>query len=477
MTRQSRHHSRPANVEAHEYYTALLRPVFEGRKLILAGGPAASLGRKARALAALGADRPFLLAFGEGSGEVPGPETGELHVFDIQARDVVDQLLREEATLRELPSNVRTMIDRWDPDHSARVLCSPGDVSMVAGREAYARRRPDWIALEDKTTVDTLWDAAGVRRAPSRVVPADYRELAAAAADLDQGLGTVWAADIKSGVHGGAVGLRWIRPGADGRAAAESLRETADRVRVMPFLEGIPVSIHGIVFDDGVAVFRPVEMVVLRPREGDRLLYAGSSNWFDPTPQDRNAMRSTARRVGRVLRERDDYLGAFTIDGVLSADGFLPTELNPRTGAGLSTLTEGLADFPFEPLCWAAAEGERLAFRPAVLERAVLDSADRHRMGGGHVVTNTVLDGSIGFDLVRDGTEYREAPEEELPVARLVAGPNPIGGFLSFTLDPVRNRPGTSAAPAMARALRFADRRLGTAFGPLVTAKNVRQRS
>ncbi len=474
MTRQSR---RPVDAEAREYYTALLRPVFEGRRFILAGGPASSLARKARALAALGAARPFLLAFGEGMGEVPGPETGELHVFDIRARDVVDQLLREEATLRELPSNVTAMIDRWDPDHSARVLCSPGDVPSVAGRESYAGRRPDWIALEDKTTVDALWDAAGVHRAPSRVVPAEYSELVAAAAALDRGLGTVWAADIKSGVHGGAVGLRWVRPGDDGLSAAESLCDIADRVRVMPFLEGIPVSVHGIVFGDDVAVFRPVEMVVLRPPEGDRLLYGGSSNWFDPTPQDREAMRHAARCVGLALRQRVDYLGAFTIDGVLSPDGFLPTELNPRTGAGLGTLIGGLADFPLEPLCWAVAEGERLAIRPGLLERAVLDSADRHRAVRGFVVTDTVFDTSSTFDLERDGTEYREAHGEEAPVAKLVAGPNPVGGFLSFSLETVRNRPGAPAAPEMARALRFADRRLGTAFGRLETARDVRTRS
>ena len=475
MTLQSKPHGRPVDVEAREYYAGLLRPVFEGRKFILAGGPATSLGRKARALAALGTSRPLLLAFGEGMGEVPGPEAGELHVFDIRARDIVDQLLREEATLRELPSNVAAMIDRWDPDHSARVLCSPGDVPRVAGRESYAGRRPDWIALEDKTTVDALWDAAGVHRVPSRVVSAEYHELVAAAAALDQGLGTVWAADIKSGVHGGAVGLRWVRPGNDGLAAAESLCEIADRVRVMPFLEGIPVSIHGIVFDDDVTVFRPVEMIVLRPRQGDRLLYAGSSNWFDPTPQDREAMRRAARRVGLALRQRVGYLGAFTMDGVLSPDGFVPTELNPRTGAGLGTLMEGLVGFPFEPLCWAAAEGERLAFRPDLLERAVLDSADRHRAGGGFVVTNTVFDTSSSFDLERDGTEYREALGDAVPVAKLVAGPNPAGGFLSFSLDPVRNRPGAPAAPDMARALRFSDRRLGTAFGGLVTATDLRQ--
>lgn len=473
MTRQARRPDRPLDAEAREYYTALLRPVFEGRKFVLAGGLAASLGRKARALAALGASRPFLLAFGEGTGELPGPDDAHLHMFDIQPRDLVDQLLQEEATLRDLPRDVRAMIDRWDPDGSARGLCSPGDVPIIAGRETYASRKPAWMALEDKTTVDALWDAAGVQRAPSRVVAAEHRELTAAAAGLDQGLGTVWVADNRSGIHGSAVGLRWVRPGDDGNAAAVALQRIADRVRVMPFLEGIPVSIHGIVFDDAVAVFRPVEMVVLRKPGSDRLLYAGCSNWFDPRHEDRDAMRSMARRVGDTLRERADYRGAFTVDGVLSRAGFMPTELNPRVGAGLSTLLAGLVDFPFEPLCWAVSEGEDLDFRPALLERAILESADHHRAGGGSVTTNATFDAGT-LELVRDGAEYREARGDEAPVATLVVGHNPIGGFLSFSLDRDRNPPGASTAPEMCRVLRFADRSLGTEFGQLTAAKNVR---
>ena len=65
--RQSRPPAQPTvsvAEEARRYYEALLRPVFEGRKFIHAGGLAAGLGREARALAALGAARPFLLAYG-----------------------------------------------------------------------------------------------------------------------------------------------------------------------------------------------------------------------------------------------------------------------------------------------------------------------------------------------------------------------------------------------------------------------------
>ena len=465
--------SSPSEGDVCEYYATLLRPLFEGRKFILAGGSVTGVASRAHALDALGAAPPFLLAFGEEAVDLPCTEVARLHVFDIEARNLVDQLQTEEATLRNLPGNVEAMIDRWDPDRSARALCEPGEVSTVAGRKTYAARKPAWTAL-DKTVIDEFWDGAGVHRAPSRVVAADHHELIAAAAGLDQGLGTVWAADVRSGILGGAVGLRWVRPGDDGSAAADSLRQIADRVRVMPFLEGIPVSIHGIVFHGGVAVFRPVEMIVLRPTEGDRLLYAGCSSWFDPPTGDREAIRGTARRVGQALRERVDYRGAFTVDGVLSSDGFVPTELNPRAGAGLGVLVAGMADFPFKPLCWAVAEDERLAFRPELLERSVLDNADRNRGSGGSIVTDMTLDARVTFDLVRDGTEYREALAGELPVAKLVAGPNPIGGFLSLSLVPDRNRPGMPTAPEMCRALRFSDRRLGTRFGPLEAATDVR---
>ena len=41
------------------------------------------------------------------------------------------------------------------------------------GRPFLAHRRPEWLALEDKTVVDAVWDRAGVERAPAVVVPAE----------------------------------------------------------------------------------------------------------------------------------------------------------------------------------------------------------------------------------------------------------------------------------------------------------------
>jgi hypothetical protein len=52
---------------------AELRPLFAGRKVVVTGGPLAALTGVCRRLPDLGAERPFLLATGMGTGEVPDP--------------------------------------------------------------------------------------------------------------------------------------------------------------------------------------------------------------------------------------------------------------------------------------------------------------------------------------------------------------------------------------------------------------------
>src|SRR5688500_774017 len=119
----------------------------------------------------------------------------------------------------------------------------------------------------------------------------------------------------------------------------------------MPFLEGIPCSIHGIVFADHVAAIRPVEMITLRrpPDHPDgAFFYTGCSTYFDPPLATRVAMREIARATGALLRTEVDFRGAFTVDGVATARGFIPTELNPRSGAGLNVMLRGLPDLPLQ---------------------------------------------------------------------------------------------------------------------------------
>ena len=97
----------PLAKQAADYYTQLLRPVFSGRKFLLAGPIAVALGGLAQRLVRLGAQRPFLLAGSEGTGPIPSPEQAELRVLGLQGADVLSEHRRLQRA-----SRVRTGIAR-----------------------------------------------------------------------------------------------------------------------------------------------------------------------------------------------------------------------------------------------------------------------------------------------------------------------------------------------------------------------------
>ncbi len=147
----------------------------------------------------------------------------------------------------------------------------------------------------------------------------------------------------------------------------------------MPFLEGVPCSIHGIVLPDGVAVLRPVEMVTLR--RGHEFSYAGCATYWDPEPTVREQMRTVARRAGDRLREEVDFRGTFTVDGVVTSDGFWPTELNPRFGAGIMTMARG-ARIPLVLVNDLIVAGHDIGRSADELEDDIVTHGDARRGGG-----------------------------------------------------------------------------------------------
>jgi hypothetical protein len=456
-----------------------LRPLLAGRKLVLTGGPLAAMTGMCRRLRALGAERPFLLATGMGTGELPDPEEAEWVVVEVRAPDFIAETRAAMRLLRLLPDDVVAALDRWDPGREAMVL-SPmfNELPEIAGRRVYGPRRPEWRRLEDKVVVDALWDDLGVARAPSEVVRAETAALRAAAGRLDRGAGTVWAGDVRQGFHGGAFCLRWVRSDEHAVEAVTFLATRCDRVRVMPFLEGIPCSIHGVVFPEGVASLRPVELVTLRRPGGtggsSRLRYAGAATFWDPPDADRAVMRDLARRVGEALRRRVGYRGAFTVDGVLAAEGFLPTELNTRLGAGLAVMTRDLPELPVGLLDRALIEGQALAYGAADLERQLLAAADRTRAGGAWTVTDLPTDATRELPVVFEGGACRPAGDGRTADGVLSFGPSGVGGFVRLALDPQRVPVGRSVAPLAVAAFALADERLGTGIGPLEPARAVR---
>ena len=216
----------------------------------------------------------------------------------------------------------------------------------------------------------------------------------------------------------------------DPRAVAAELALSADRVRVMPFLEGLPCSIHGWVFDDHVATFQPVEMVTLRDAATARLVYAGAATSWRPDDGVVAAMKSVALRTGRRLREEVDYRGSFTVDGVLTDDGFLPSELNPRYGAGLGVQARATG-LPLFLLHGATIDRPDLDWRPRELEGLLNEASLASPLAASHVLTEEPLDEDTIHLAVVDG-RFRVA--EEGPV-EITTGPAPSGGMLRLVFD------------------------------------------
>lgn len=453
--------------------TGALTDVYRGRRWILAADVLAAAPALLAELASVGvpAEDVFIVAGSRGTG--PPPADVPTEVLGIAAGDLMAGIHAFDDALGRLPAGVLARLAVFDPDRRAGVIAPLfTQRSTAAERRVWGARPALWRALEDKTVVDRVWQAAEVPQAPAVVVPAEASALRSAAAAMDVGAGTVWVADNRSGWHGGATGLRWVRTSEQADAAAAHMAQRADQVRVMPFLDGVPCSVHGIVLPDATVALRPCEMVVLRRPGRSDLCYAGMASAWDPPHADREDMRACARRVGEHLRAAVDYRGAFSLDGVMTTDGFRPTELNPRFGAALG-LASGGVDVPLYLLHLAVVEGV-VADRPAEdVERAILTGADAVRAVRCHVV----VDRSVGEHTVhlrRTGAGVTTSQESEAEVT-VHSGPAAMGSFIGLSVSAGAAPTGSSVAPLIADVLTWADEHLDLGLGPVEAAPDVRR--
>jgi len=392
------------------YYQALARSTFSQRSWIIAMGSLVQCNRFADRLDDLGASKVICIAPRRGAGELSAPSHRPQIDLNLPPQPMLAFIRATLQAFGALPQSAADELNRYDPERQARVI---GDLfstdEPLCGRPTYGGRPAPWRKLENKMTVDALWDRCGVPRAPYSIVPARLDALVDAAKPLDWGAGTMWAGDNREGWHGGATYLRWVRSPGDAALAAEFFEVHCDRVRIMPFLEGIPCSIHGIVFADAVIALRPCEMLVFRTPNDTRLTYAKAATFWDPHPDDRQAMRDIAKRVGSHLQQTLGFRGAFTVDGIMSRDGFLPTELNPRYGAALGTLASGVSELPLYLLNAMIVEGESLDFRPQDLEDLLVDAADAHRRGSTFIGVDAPIDEERSSILVTTANGLRFA--------------------------------------------------------------------
>jgi hypothetical protein len=454
-------------------YHDLLRPLVAGRRVILAGGVVAASTPVAELVHRLGAEAILIVGTeGVGSGPLPAPEVASWVAAELPpVSSIVAMIHAGNQLLADPTPELRQAIETFDPAGTALTIGTFLNESPdLLGRPFLAHRRRAWVALDDKTSVDALWDEVGVVRAPSAVVALTGDAARTATAELDTGAGTVWAADSSEGWHGGAEGLRWVRGGHDIDDALRSFAGRARRVRIMPFLDGVPCSIHGIVYPDHVIALRPVEQITLRRVGRPTFFYAGCATFFDPPEPVRESMRAMARRVGEHLRDRVDFRGAFTIDGVIGADGFRPTELNPRSGAGLMVIQRGQPELPLPLLLEALVAGHELPYDPRQLECTLLDGADAHRGGGTWRGVPAAVPETSARPVTGGPDGWRWTTDGETATGEVSAGPSSIGGFVRLSAVAGGTAIGPSFAPAAAAFWAFADHELGTGAGPLEPA-------
>ncbi len=133
-----------------------------------------------------------------------------------------------------------------------------------------------------------------------------------------------------------------------------------------------------------------------------------------------------ARRVGEVLRATYGYRGGFGVDGVLTADGFRPTELNSRMSAGLTTLAA--VDRAFMSLLQTnLVAGVDTGLDVATVE-SLVPLMDAHRTGRPAALVERLHVGAAHeFPVVWDGHRLHRSPVETDDV--LAVADTPSGGY------------------------------------------------
>lgn len=215
------------------------------------------------------------------------------------------------------------------------------------------------------------------------------------------------------------------------------------------------------------AVLRPVELVTLR--RGRDLVYSGCATFWDPPADVRAEMRDAARRIAGVLRDQVDFRGAFTLDGVATGEGFRPTELNPRNGAGLNVITRGLVGLPLPLVLDLVVAGRGIGITADDLEATILAEADAGRSGG-----TWQLEARPSVEITDRGATYADGtwswtPEGETGDGTVVTG----GHFARCLFNPATTPVGPSVGERAVAFWAFLDASGVTSAGSLTAPTDV----
>ena len=454
-------------------WLAYLGEILAGRKVIAGFGVLAGFTDDVRLYRSLGAQKPLLIASARGAGPIPADDDAFVCFFERgEHESMTEEIRSRNAVARDLPDAVVRAVEAYDPDGEAVWDVDPFvENSPIRGRQVYGGRPQAWMSLEDKLVAEEIWVAIDTPHAASVVVDVDLQELQTASLEIDRGDGAVWTGDARDGINGAGDFVRWVRSDAEQRSAYDFFTTRCDKVRVMPYLEGVPCSIHGFVLADGTAALRPMELSMLRISATRRFVFGGMGTTWDPPAADRDEMRELVRRTGEHLRARASYRGGFGIDGVLTEDGFRPTEINTRMSGGLNNLARILDGDALTMMQVNLVAGRDAAVTVAELERWALPELDATRMGKAVAVTLTnTVEESHDIQVAWDGSALTRADDGRL---QITIGPMSPGTFAKIDTGSVL-RKGDRLAPLNVALMRFLDAELGCDFGPVEAAPDVR---
>jgi len=443
---------------------ARIAEVHKDKKWILAADAAAGATSMVEQLRAWESGPIMIVAAIEGVGDVP--EVERIYYTRTHGDTVMAGIRAYLESIENPGADLLAAVDSFDSDHEAMNLFSAfSRKAEFFGRPIYGARPPEWGALEDKMLIDELCDAAGIKRAPSVIVAVP--DAADAAGRLATNLGTVWVADNTEGWHGGGEYVRWVRGPEEVGPATAWFLEHSETVRVMPFLEGLPCSIHGFNTQEGTAVFLPVELMIFRNEARSQFFYGRAANFWDPPPGIADEMRDAARGMGGLLAERVGYLGSFGIDGVATSNGFLPTELNPRFSVGHSLQAEA-ADVPLSSIERLLIEGD-IEIDAIGLEAQIVTATQRSR-GGGMLIPLPAEHEAAETGVVFTGSRAVAVDLDREHDAIMKIGPSAFGSVVIMRLDAERSPIGPRVAPKAIQAIALAKELWAIEVPPLVAA-------
>jgi len=290
----------------------LIRPIVEGRTVILTGSAARSA---------------LMASFIAEAGALPTRVDLRVSLPEARSRFAAYDRLIEHPT-----QEIRQLVDSLDPAGTALVYAG----SFTSARQFCGRQ------IIGNRSIKSM-------EAERNDVQRELLALPGAIVSLVDGLGLhCGAPTVVQGVPDRGVAMAtshtYLIPDSASRGAIDELvtklSQDCSRVVVSPFNAGLPCTFYGIVTETTVIDFGPVEALVSWDPQDWRIHAPGI---LRPAMLDRSmaeSARYVVHNVVRLLRDRVGYVGAFGVDGTVTLAGYIIHEVNPRVCAGFALLDQ-----------------------------------------------------------------------------------------------------------------------------------------